>query len=187
MSVQKKTCEWCWIQQREWNYSFLSQGLFVQKLHKLKILLYILKALISLSCDKISAWMAVSATVLELSQGWSLVQEAECPQRKGIKQECGNHSFISYGDTAPLLTFKMEKTFIGTSSLKQLGELYFHTTIGKHEKQNRDASVLPWRLAEERLNYGFSLLLRFLPSQCSDGSRSVVSFLLTKLLSWGKC
>lgn len=150
VSTHKKSCEWCWIQQREWNYSFVSQGLFIRKLHKQKILLCILKALISLSCDKVSAWMAVSVTVLELSQRWSLVQEAQYPQRKGVKQDCGNYSSISYRETAPLFPFRMEKTLIGTYSPKEQGKVYVHTTISKHEKQPRSTSVLPSRLSEER-------------------------------------
>lgn len=149
-STQKKSSEWCWIQQWEWNYSFVSWGLFIQKLHKLKILLCILKALISLSCAKVSAWMALTVTVLKPSQGWRLVQEAEYPQRKGEKQDSGNPSFTSYRGTAPLFPFKMEKTFTGTYSPKQQGKVYLHNTISKHEKQMRSAFVLPWRLSEER-------------------------------------
>lgn len=71
------------------------------------------------------------------------MQEAEYPQRKGVKKDCGSHSFISYREKALLFPFKMQKNFIGTHSPKQQDEVYLHTTISKHEKQTRGASVLP--------------------------------------------
>lgn len=149
-STQKASCDWCWIQQWEWNYFFVSQGLFIQKLHKLKILLHILKALIAWSCDKAYAWIAVSITPLELSQGWSLVQEAGYPQRKGVKQDCGNHSFISDGETASLFPFQMENSFIGTYSSKQQGKIYSFCMQILVNMKTTGNSVLPWRLSEER-------------------------------------
>lgn len=68
---KKKKSDWCRIQQWEWIYLFVSPSLFIQKLNKLKILLHILKALIAWNCDKAYAWITLSVTMTELSQGWS--------------------------------------------------------------------------------------------------------------------
>ena len=130
----------------------MSQGLFIQKLHKLNILLHILKALIAWSCDKAYAWIAVSVTTLELSQGWSLVQEAGYPQRKGVKQDFGSHSFIRSGETASLFPFQMKNSFYWNilSQTARQDILFLHTNINKHEKQTTGNSVLPWRPSKEK-------------------------------------
>lgn len=151
--------------------------------------MHILKSLIVWSCDKAYAWIAVSITTLELSQGWSLVQEAGYPQRQAVKQDCGNHSFISYGEAASLFPFQTEKSFIGTYSPKQQDKTYsfcIQILVNIKSRLKVILSSLEGCLKKDDFKWWIFITFQIFTFQCSSGPESLLH-MLTKLLSWGKC
>lgn len=63
------------------------------------------------------------------------MQEAKYPQRKGVKEESGNHSFVSYGKAVSVSISDGELFYWNIfSTIAKQDTFLLHKAISKHEK-----------------------------------------------------